>query len=133
MQYASQQPQSHYSEQYEQQPPPPRQRQPPQQQYYEQAQNYYPDERDDPSPHDDDFYATPNDYSNAHLPPPPPRSVASFSQNESPTSAAILDNSHLRPGNQASLLSHERTLELYRANAKKVHAVPLPLVCAHPP
>ncbi|KAH9169128.1 HCP-like protein [Lactarius sanguifluus] len=31
----------------------------------------------------------------------------------------ILDHSHLRPGNQAALLSHERTLELYRANAKK--------------
>ncbi|EIW87190.1 HCP-like protein [Coniophora puteana RWD-64-598 SS2] len=32
---------------------------------------------------------------------------------------ALLDHSHLRPGNQASLLSYERTLELYRANAKK--------------
>jgi TPR repeat protein len=31
----------------------------------------------------------------------------------------LLDHSHLRPGNQAALLSHERTLELYRANAKK--------------
>jgi TPR repeat protein len=31
----------------------------------------------------------------------------------------LLDHSHLRPGNQASLLSHDRTLELYRANAKK--------------
>ena len=36
-----------------------------------------------------------------------------------PPSGPILDHSHLRPGNQASLLSHERTLELYRANAKK--------------
>ncbi|KAG7099998.1 Chitin synthase regulator 2 [Marasmius oreades] len=37
----------------------------------------------------------------------------------SPPPGPILDHSHLRPGNQASLLSHERTLELYRANAKK--------------
>ena len=36
-----------------------------------------------------------------------------------PPAGPILDHSHLRPGNQASLLSHERTLELYRANAKK--------------
>jgi TPR repeat protein len=37
----------------------------------------------------------------------------------SPPPGPILDHSHLRPGNSASLLSHERTLELYRANAKK--------------
>ncbi|KAJ8523125.1 hypothetical protein ONZ45_g428 [Pleurotus djamor] len=38
----------------------------------------------------------------------------------SPTlSGPILDHSHLRPGNNAALLSHERTLELYRTNAKK--------------
>lgn len=36
-----------------------------------------------------------------------------------PPQGPILDHSHLRPGNQASLLSHERTLEAYRANAKK--------------
>jgi uncharacterized protein len=35
----------------------------------------------------------------------------------------LLDQSHLRPGNQAALLSHERTLELYRANAKKARSV----------
>jgi TPR repeat protein len=34
-------------------------------------------------------------------------------------SPPLLDHSHLRPGNQAALLSHERTLALYRANAKK--------------
>ena len=28
---------------------------------------------------------------------------------------------HLRPGNQAALLSHDRTLELYRENAKKTN------------
>ena len=41
--------------------------------------------------------------------------------NDRPPSPAppLLDHSHLRPGNQAALLSHERTLELYRANAKK--------------
>jgi TPR repeat protein len=37
----------------------------------------------------------------------------------SPPPGPLLDHSHLRPGNQAALLSHERTLELYRANAKK--------------
>lgn len=36
-----------------------------------------------------------------------------------PPSGPILDHSHLRPGKQAALLSYERTLELYRANAKK--------------
>jgi hypothetical protein len=33
--------------------------------------------------------------------------------------AALLDQSHLHPGNLASLLSHEKTLDLYRTNAKK--------------
>jgi len=37
----------------------------------------------------------------------------------SPPPGPILDHSHLRPGKQAALLSHERTLELYRVNAKK--------------
>ncbi|TFK42015.1 hypothetical protein BDQ12DRAFT_599102 [Crucibulum laeve] len=36
-----------------------------------------------------------------------------------PPQGPILDHSHLRPGKQAALLSHEQTLELYRANAKK--------------
>jgi hypothetical protein len=31
----------------------------------------------------------------------------------------VLDHSHLKPGSKASLLSHAKTLELYRANAKK--------------
>ena len=50
-----------------------------------------------------------------------PGSVASQSirSPSPPPTGPILDHSHLRPGNQASLLSHERTLELYRANAKK--------------
>lgn len=33
----------------------------------------------------------------------------------------LLDQSHLRPGVLASLLSHEKTLELYRTNAKKTN------------
>ncbi|KAJ7597777.1 hypothetical protein C8J56DRAFT_772913 [Mycena floridula] len=37
----------------------------------------------------------------------------------SPPPGPILDHSHLRPGKQAALLSHEKTLELYRENAKK--------------
>ncbi|GAA6000147.1 hypothetical protein JCM10207_007878 [Rhodosporidiobolus poonsookiae] len=38
-----------------------------------------------------------------------------------PAPAQLLDQSHLRVGNMASLLSHERTLELYRQNAKKTN------------
>ncbi|SCV74085.1 BQ2448_6517 [Microbotryum intermedium] len=38
----------------------------------------------------------------------------------SPSSQRLLsDQSHLQPGSMASLLSHEKTLDLYRANAKK--------------
>ncbi|KAI9639039.1 uncharacterized protein MKK02DRAFT_21775 [Dioszegia hungarica] len=33
----------------------------------------------------------------------------------------LLDQSHLRPGKSASLLTHDRTLELYRENAKKTN------------
>lgn len=36
-----------------------------------------------------------------------------------PGPGPILDHSHLKPGAQAALLSHQQTLELYRANAKK--------------
>lgn len=43
--------------------------------------------------------------SSSEFPPPPP--------------AQLLDQSHLRPGILASLLSHEKTLDLYRTNAKK--------------
>lgn len=46
---------------------------------------------------------------------PPQRSHSQSQLSQGP----LLDHSHLRPGNQASLLSYERTLELYRANAKK--------------
>ncbi|GAA6059305.1 hypothetical protein JCM10212_005885 [Sporobolomyces blumeae] len=38
-----------------------------------------------------------------------------------PAPAQLMDQSHLQPGNVASLLSHEKTLELYRQNAKKTN------------
>ncbi|KAG6835524.1 hypothetical protein H0H93_000558 [Arthromyces matolae] len=55
------------------------------------------------------------------LPPLPPSSQTtnSIRAPSPPATGPILDHSHLRPGKQAALLSHERTLELYRANAKK--------------
>jgi uncharacterized protein len=66
--------------------------------------------------HDDDFYAGPDDGGqNLAL------NVHRDEDNVSlAPSGPLLDHSHLRPGAQAALLSHERTLELYRANAKKV-------------
>lgn len=65
---------------------------------------------------EDDFY-TQNGQSSA---PAIPVSQATQSvRAPSPPAGPILDHSHLRPGSQAALLSHERTLELYRANAKK--------------
>ncbi|KAI0077433.1 HCP-like protein [Panus rudis PR-1116 ss-1] len=74
-----------------------------------------------PTPPDgDDFYT--GSQSNFHEPPFAPSSQSIASQSiraPSPPPGPILDHSHLRPGNQAALLSHERTLELYRANAKK--------------
>ncbi|KAI9810052.1 MAG: hypothetical protein M1826_003778 [Phylliscum demangeonii] len=44
-----------------------------------------------------------------------------YPQQPSPATAATLDHSHLRSvvGANASLLSHQQTLEMYRANAKK--------------
>jgi hypothetical protein len=77
-------------------------------------------ERGAPSEFDeqDDFFSGPADEFGGQ---------AGFRREEENTSPApsgpsgpILDHSHLRPGKQAALLSHERTLELYRANAKKV-------------
>ncbi|CAH7687356.1 hypothetical protein PPACK8108_LOCUS22134, partial [Phakopsora pachyrhizi] len=37
------------------------------------------------------------------------------------TSGPLLDHSHLKPGDKAKLLNHVKTLELYRANAKKTN------------
>lgn len=42
-------------------------------------------------------------------------------RSRTPSPPPLLDHSHLRPGTQASLLSYERTLALYRANAKKTN------------
>lgn len=66
---------------------------------------------------EDDFYAQNGQQSMAAV----PMSMATQSVRapSPPPAAPILDHSHLRPGSQAALLSHERTLELYRANAKK--------------
>ncbi|KAF8899239.1 hypothetical protein BD779DRAFT_1487685 [Infundibulicybe gibba] len=87
-----------------------------------------PDQDQDP----DDFFhgnANNNHINGPHHGPPSSyvpggdyasNSVASQSlRAPSPPPGPILDHSHLRPGKQAALLSHERTLELYRANAKK--------------
>lgn len=70
---------------------------------------YYPEEDQD--------YGRRSFYQQSSYPQPSPQRTP----NDRPPSPAapLLDHSHLRPGNQAALLSHERTLELYRANAKK--------------
>lgn len=71
-----------------------------------------------PSPQDgDDFFTSQGGFSDPRQSYAPTGSQSVRSP--SPPPGPILDHSHLRPGNQASLLSHERTLELYRANAKK--------------
>ena len=66
----------------------------------------------------DDFYAPQPVDQTPVRPIPTSRSVRAPSPPPQPN-GPLLDHSHLRPGNQASLLSHDRTLELYRANAKK--------------
>jgi len=82
-------------------------------------QPQYIDDDGTPSPEADDFYQS-DQQPYKPVPPGPPRSIANQSvRAHSPTPGPILDHSHLRPGKQAALLSHERTLELYRANAKK--------------
>ncbi|KAF8515581.1 hypothetical protein JB92DRAFT_2914551 [Gautieria morchelliformis] len=70
---------------------------------------YYPEEDQDngrQSFYQQSSYPQPTPHRNVNDRPPSP-------------SGPLLDHSHLRPGNQAALLSHQRTLELYRANAKK--------------
>lgn len=66
----------------------------------------------------DDFYASQPIDQTPIRPIQSSRSVRAPSPPPQPN-GPLLDHSHLRPGNQASLLSHDRTLELYRANAKK--------------
>lgn len=103
---------------------PPRQpRAPSGRQYSPQRQSYYqsqyePDDQESPTPPEaDDFFTSQN---GAYPDPLPTHSFATQSvRAPSPPPGPLLDHSHLRPGNQAALLSHERTLELYRANAKK--------------
>jgi uncharacterized protein len=81
----------------------------PQQQPYDYAGGEYV------SPDGDDFYAG----SQAGFEPPLPPASQPIREPSPSAPGPILDHSHLRPGKQAALLSHERTLELYRANAKK--------------
>ena len=70
--------------------------------------------------HDDFYGASNNVLPDTSFLDPGQSSVTTGSiRAPSPPPGPILDHSHLRPGNQAALLSHERTLELYRANAKK--------------
>ncbi|TFL03398.1 HCP-like protein [Pterulicium gracile] len=81
-------------------------------------------EPDDSHEPDDFFSPTPGGAHTPSLAPSHRGSASGHNPNNpepSPPLAAgpILDHSHLRPGTQASLLSHDRTLELYRANAKK--------------
>ncbi|KAG9313914.1 HCP-like protein [Chiua virens] len=67
----------------------------------------------------DDFYASQHIDNTPVRPIQSSRSVRAPSPQPPNANGPLLDHSHLRPGNQASLLSHDRTLELYRANAKK--------------
>jgi hypothetical protein len=91
-----------------------------QQQQQEQRRQYYDDRRASSPGADgdaDDFFA------GREGEPYYDRSAAAQSIRDEPTPSVmgpLLDQSHLRPGVQAALLSHERTLELYRTNAKKV-------------
>lgn len=89
--------------------------------YHSPQQPVDPDYDDDDQPlglagqspdAEDEFYGA---QQNGSTPFPPQQSHSQSQLSQGP----LLDHSHLRPGNQASLLSYERTLELYRANAKK--------------
>ncbi|KAE9409279.1 HCP-like protein [Gymnopus androsaceus JB14] len=124
--YAPQQrPQSQYSQALDYQPENGR---PQDRRQYQEAEPEYDDEDAGYTPPNepDDFYTgngTGSRPASAYIPesfPSAGRSIAAQSTRApSPPPGPILDHSHLRPGNQAALLSHERTLELYRANAKK--------------
>ncbi|KAF8314047.1 HCP-like protein [Clavulina sp. PMI_390] len=50
-----------------------------------------------------------------------PAGSGQINRSNTPSPPPLLDHSHLRPGAQASLLSYERTLALYRENAKKTN------------
>ena len=79
--------------------------------YTQEQSRYEPaDDLDQYNPdNNDDFYHGDGGYT--------PRSIPDSRPSTPP--GPILDHSHLRPGKEASLLSHERTLALYRTNAKK--------------
>ena len=83
--------------------------------------NYSDEDQGPPSPgaDDDDFFSQEHGvYEQQYIPP----SIGHRSQRGAsppPPPQPLLDHSHLKPGNQAALLSHDRTLELYRENAKK--------------
>lgn len=69
--------------------------------------------------------------SNASLPLSPPSTPLPFasarnhsfssSSIQSATSDQLLDHSHLKPGQNASLLSYSKTINMYRENAKKTN------------
>jgi len=86
-----------------------------------------------PDDHEDGFYGA-RTFENT---PPPPSSFPQQQQQQQttpsrrsqdprrhsnpPSPPPLFDHSHLRPGNKAALLSTEKTLEMYRANAKKTN------------
>jgi hypothetical protein len=49
------------------------------------------------------------------------RSFSSFSFQSSTVSDPLLDHSHLKPGQNASLLSYNKTIDMYRENARKTN------------
>ncbi|KAJ7070705.1 hypothetical protein C8F01DRAFT_1216494 [Mycena amicta] len=88
-----------------------------------QTQQYddYDEQEEQYSEPDDDFYqrnAAPSSYAGDIYPRGSQATQSVRAASPTPP-GPLLDHSHLRPGTQAALLSHERTLELYRANAKK--------------
>jgi uncharacterized protein len=93
---------------------------------------HMPPQLDHDDPDADDFFSGDNVHDdnpqsiNAYMPEPFAQQQAHSAASQSvrsasppPTAGPILDHSHLRPGKHAALLSHEKTLELYRENAKK--------------
>lgn len=68
-----------------------------------------------PNPHPQQLY-TPAPFNDSQA-----SSGGPIKQSNTPSPPPLLDHSHLRPGAQASLLSYERTLALYRENAKKTN------------
>lgn len=52
----------------------------------------------------------------------PPGTRTNSVTNLSLTNEQLLDHSHLKPGNKASLLSYAQTINMYRENAKKTNS-----------